>query len=161
MIDWPLDDNIIRGGKLSNTFGSDVRRRADGSAKGHQGWDLEADLGTPFFAIADGKIVAVRSGGDYGLVVIQSFTYEGRALFAAFAHLQSASVRVGDTVTRGQQLGRTGESGNARGMAKKDRHLHFEIRTSAVPGPGMIGRISPLQVFVICPLKTSVKRTAA
>ena len=49
-------------------------------------------------------------------------------------------------------IGTTGESGNAQGMPEKDQHLHFEIRTTASPGRGLGGRISPLRIFGRCPL---------
>ena len=38
--------NAIRRRALNKTFGR-VRRRADGSAKPHQGWDFEASVGMP------------------------------------------------------------------------------------------------------------------
>ena len=49
-------------------------------------------------------------------------------LFATYAHLQpgSIAVRAGERVTKGQVLGRVGNSGNATGP-----HLHFHIATGA------------------------------
>lgn len=156
MIGWPLDSNVIRRGSESNTFGM-VRHRADGSPKPHQGWDFHAQTGTPCYAIASGKIVSVTNGGDYGLVVVQSFTH-GKPLYAAFAHLSKALVKPGDVVVLGQQIGLTGCSGNAAGMKGQDQHLHFEIRTTTNPGLGLGGRQSPMTVFGVCPLKEAVKR---
>ncbi len=51
----------------------------------------------------------------------------GAGQYAFYAHLQpgSVSVRKGDRVRRGQQLGRIGNSGDAR-----DPHLHFQLSTA-------------------------------
>lgn len=156
-IDWPLDDNRIRRGALSNTFGM-VRRRADGSKRPHQGWDFTAPIGTPVHAVGAGKVIAVRNGGDYGLSIVHSFAHDGKLLFAAYCHLLSALVRAGDEVKLGQFIGESGDSGNAKGMTGDDLHLHFEVRTVARPGLGLSGRISPGEVLGLCPLKTTVKR---
>lgn len=156
-IDWPLDLCVIRGGVENNTFGM-VRRKADGSARAHQGWDFHAPIGTPCYAIADGKVEDVRSGGDYGLVLVLRFELEGRRLYPAYCHLSSTAVAKGDVVRKGQLVGKTGESGNAKGMKPADQHLHFEIRTTPSPGRGLEGRISPAEVFGVCPLKRAEKR---
>ena len=65
-ITWPLAFNLIRQRAVNNTFGM-VRRRADGTAKPHQGWDFQATVGTPAYAIAAGTVEFVRDRGDYGL----------------------------------------------------------------------------------------------
>ena len=154
-IGWPLAHNVIRLGSRSNIFGM-VRRRADGTAKPHQGWDLEAPIGTPCRAIADGRIVEVRQGVDYGLTVVQSFMHEGRRLYAAFCHLSQLSVARGDAVTRGQVIALTGDSGNAKGLTGRNLHLHFEIRDIALPGLGLAGRINPESLYGVCPLHSAI-----
>lgn len=56
----------------------------------------------------------------------------GDGLFATYAHLQPASVkvRVGDRVSRGQALGAIGNSGDSRWP-----HLHFQV----TDGPSLLG----------------------
>ncbi|HEY0413390.1 MAG TPA: M23 family metallopeptidase [Allosphingosinicella sp.] len=152
---WPLAHNVIRRNDKANTFGL-VRHKADGSVKPHQGWDLEAPIGTPCFAICDGKIDMVYNSVDYGDVIVLAFPFEGRKLYAAYAHLSSVDVTPGQAVARKQQIGRTGDSGNARGMTGRDLHLHFEIRTLPRPGVGLGGRMSPLDVFGEIPLNAPV-----
>lgn len=49
-----------------------------------------------------------------------------------YAHMSSVSVKTGDTVSYGQQLGIMGETGGAKGV-----HLHFEIHTPTVK-PGIL-----------------------
>jgi len=57
-------------------------------------------------------------------------------LYATYAHLEPGSLRVklGESVRRGQTLGRVGNSGNATGP-----HLHFHLAT----GPGLEGEGVP------------------
>ena len=153
---WPLAHNMIRRNDKANTFGL-VRHKADGSLKPHQGWDLEAPIGTPCFAISDGRIALVYNSVDYGDVIVLSFPFNGQKLYAAYAHLSAVEVAEGQSVTRGQRIGLTGDSGNARGMTGKDLHLHFEIRTMPRPGVGLGGRVSPLQVFGQIPLAAAIE----
>lgn len=165
-IDWPLDSNYIRRGKLNHTFGM-VRRNRNGTKRPHQGWDFEAEVGTPCYAIANGTIVSVVHRGAYGLRVLMRFDYDydrngsRDALYAFYAHLDRADVKVGQAVKQGQQIGLTGNSGNASTMRGPDNHLHFEIRTRRWVGRGLDGRISPLNVFRHCPLHEPVLRGAA
>lgn len=153
-IDWPLDSNVIRRGLENHTFGM-VR---NGGTRAHQGWDFYAEPGTPCYAIADGAVAMIYESEAYGLVVVCSFQYEGRTLYAAYCHLSKAEVKQGIVVRKGQRIGLTGNSGNAESMRGLDQHLHFEIRTIPRPGKGLEGRMSPKEVFGHCPLKIAVRR---
>jgi len=159
MIDWPLDSNVIRRNSDNNTYGP-VRMNSAGNVQPHQGWDFFAEVGTPCYAIADGKVALIYVSKDYGNVLVASFTHEGQTLYAAYAHMGKITVNQGAALKRGDKVGLTGESGNARGMRGPDQHLHFEIRTEPRPGMGLAGRMSPMRVFGICPLHTAIKRTA-
>ena len=77
---WPLQRNVIRGRSDHNTFGL-VRRYANGALKPHQGWDFEAPLQTPVYAVAAGEVAFVRDRGDYGLQLCIEFEFAGRTLF--------------------------------------------------------------------------------
>jgi len=154
-IQWPLAHNLIRRKAVSNTFGM-VRHNPDGSKRPHQGWDFEAPIGTPCFAIADGKVAFVNTAGDYGNLVALGFAFEGRTLYATYAHLSAIAVTLGQAVKKGDRIGLTGDTGNARGMKGPDLHLHFEIRTEPRPGRGLAGRISPLTVFRAVPLDHAI-----
>lgn len=153
--DWPLDTNIIRRSSNVNTFGM-VRRKADGSPKPHQGWDLYAPEGTPCYAVADGVIVGVSSVGDYGNTVV--LYVQKPKLYIAYSHLSEVHVKKGDVVKLGQPIAKTGKTGNASNMSGPDEHLHFEVRTMGVVGLGLEGRISPIQIFRNCPLAIPVTR---
>jgi murein DD-endopeptidase MepM/ murein hydrolase activator NlpD len=58
----------------------------------------------------------------------------------------------------GQQIGLTGNTGNAVSMRGADQHLHFELRTMALPPRGLAGRFSPMAIFGECPLHEAVPR---
>jgi murein DD-endopeptidase MepM/ murein hydrolase activator NlpD len=155
-ITWPLFKNIIRGKKINHTFGM-VRRYSNGKPKPHQGWDFAAGVGTPTYAIADGKVEFVlKNSGAYGTQICIQFKFKNKIYYAFYAHLNSTRVSQGAQVKKGQQIATTGISGNAKGLPKSEAHLHFEIRTRALCGKGLGGRVSPLMIFGICPLKSSV-----
>jgi len=161
-IGWPLVDNVIRRGSVNNTFGM-VRRNRNGSARPHQGWDFYTPIGYRCYAIANGKVVSVKNAGAYGRQVLIQFKYDFDGdgdldtLYAFYSHLSRADVKVGQYVDKGEQIGLSGDSGNARGMRGKDAHLHFEIRNRRWVGRGLGGRMSPMAVFKKCPLKKAVK----
>lgn len=157
VVDWPLDSNIIRRNSESHTFGM-VRNYSDGTPKPHQGWDLFAPVGTPCFSIADGEVIFSGPRGDLGLVII--LHHRKMNIYSVYAHLDKLDVERQDFVKLGQQIGLTGNSGNAEKMQGKDQHLHFEIRLEPYPGLGLGGRISPLTVFRKYPLTMTQKREA-
>ncbi len=162
-IGWPLDKNRIRRGLVNHTFGM-VRRRADGSKRPHQGWDLYAAPGTPCYAVADGTIALIRTDGDYGNTIVLQFLYDfdgdgdRDTLYAAYSHLSKIEVKRGDKVSLGQRIGLTGNSGNAVSMRGEDCHLHFELRSMVAPGLGLMGRYSPMEIFKVCPLDKEIER---
>jgi murein DD-endopeptidase MepM/ murein hydrolase activator NlpD len=133
---------------FGGTMGSDVRRYPTGKPKLHAGWDLYANPGTSAFAITDGTIVESKFIHGYGNTTLLEFSYQGRTLYAFYAHLTSAafhpSPRKHFRVTEGTRVAITGTTGNAAGEAP---HLHFEIRTKRHVGHFPDGRISPGEVL--------------
>lgn len=152
---WPLVSNMIRRNSESNTFGM-VRHNADGSPRAHQGWDFYALPGTPCYAVGDGTVTFSGVAGAFGLMVVLKFNFQGRDLYAAYAHLSQSLVTVGAKVAKAQKIALTGNSGNASNLIGADQHLHFEIRITPMPGLGLAGRISPLAVYQRCPLRAPI-----
>ena len=127
----PLVTMKVRRMRYSNTFGM-VRRYSDGKPKPHQGIDYHAPIGTPILAVKDGNIVGINNedNGDYGKTITLEFTNdEGEKAWAFYSHLSEIQVDLGQEVKEGDILGKTGDSGNAKGMKGEDLHLHFEYRT--------------------------------
>jgi len=103
----------------------------------HQGIDLFVPIGTPVYAIAAGKIIYShkRPSGGFGIAVKID---HGGGWTSAYAHLSEAVFNIpegkgGKTVKKGQLIGYTGDTGNAKGMTGKNAHLHFEIRYKGTP----------------------------
>lgn len=83
----------------------------------HLGFDLAAVRQAPVPAGNGGVVALARYFGIYGNTVVLDHGY---GLMSLYAHLSSIAVKEGERVERGQELGRTGESGLAGGD-----HLHF------------------------------------
>jgi len=91
----------------------------------HLGFDLASVQQAPVHASNAGVIVFADFLGIYGNCVIID---HGLGVQSLYAHLSSIGSKVGDTVTKGQELGRTGATGLAGGD-----HLHFTILLQGVP----------------------------
>jgi murein DD-endopeptidase MepM/ murein hydrolase activator NlpD len=85
----------------------------------HLGFDLASLAHAPVSASNAGRIVFADFLGIYGNCVIVD---HGLGLQSLYAHLSSIGVKVGDTVTQGQELGKSGTTGLAGGD-----HLHFTM----------------------------------
>ena len=86
----------------------------------HPGFDLAAATGTPVGSAAGGTVIHAGPAGTYGnLVTVRHENgYETR-----YAHLSAVTVKEGDVVQPGQQIGAVGTTGYSTGP-----HLHFEVR---------------------------------
>lgn len=94
---------------------------------GHRAIDVGSWVGAPAKAADSGYVVLAGGGwnGGYGNHVIVD---HGNGFTTLYAHLNSIFVRPGESVSRGQQIGTVGNTGNSTGP-----HLHFEIRYQGVP----------------------------
>jgi len=90
----------------------------------HYGFDLASTRRSPVPAANTGTVVFAGPLTIYGNTVIVD---HGLGLQTLYAHLSRVEVKVGDAVEKGQQLGRTGNTGLAIGD-----HLHFEVLVNGV-----------------------------
>jgi murein DD-endopeptidase MepM/ murein hydrolase activator NlpD len=90
----------------------------------HVGFDLASTRQSPVPAANAGQVAFAGPLTIYGNTVIVD---HGLGLQTLYAHLSSIDVKPGDTVTKGQALGRTGTTGLAVGD-----HLHFEVLVAGV-----------------------------
>lgn len=113
MLDRPVD-----GGRLSSPFG--LRRFFNGQERNpHSGLDFAVPHGTPVKAPADGIVTIVD---DYFFNGKTIFLDHGQGLVTMYCHLSAADVQVGQTVKRGQVIGKVGATGRATGP-----HLHWNV----------------------------------
>ncbi|HEV2610918.1 MAG TPA: peptidoglycan DD-metalloendopeptidase family protein [Noviherbaspirillum sp.] len=130
-----------------------------GRANKHTGLDLAAVPGTDIFAVANGEVLYAGIGGNYGNIILLKVNINdlprlqkryaesisgivNGTIYFMYAHLSTVDVkktRAGfKPVYAGQTIGKTGDTGNAKGMTeigpfrleKYGAHLHFEVRRS-------------------------------
>ncbi|MEX0955856.1 MAG: M23 family metallopeptidase [Rhizobiaceae bacterium] len=107
------------GYAISSTFG--VRRDPILKTPAmHAGLDFRVPSGRSVRATGRGTIIAAGWNGGYGRMVEID---HGDGLTTRYAHMSKISVKQGDTVERGTELGKVGSSGRSTGS-----HLHYEIR---------------------------------
>lgn len=88
--------------------------------KMHTGIDFAAPVGTAIQVTGDGKVSEIRKeSGGYGLHIIVDHGYGYKTLYG---HLKDVDVKVGQKLTRGQKIGRIGNSGTSTAP-----HLHYEV----------------------------------
>jgi murein DD-endopeptidase MepM/ murein hydrolase activator NlpD len=108
----------LKGSRLSSPFGW----RNDpftGERRHHAAIDLSAPQGTVVWAAMDGKVSALGYDRTYGNYIILSHAGGYQTMYA---HLYSTSVKKGDTVSKGKQIGTVGSTGYSTGP-----HLHFAV----------------------------------
>lgn len=78
------------------------------SPKGHNGWDISREWGTPIFAVQDGKVVTAENNplgnGEYIRILCSDGEWE-------YGHLSKIQVTLGQQVKAGDQIGLMGNTG--------------------------------------------------
>lgn len=103
-----------------------------GSSEPDRKWHLGIDVrnsspeygskaGAPVYAVSDGVITKTATSAIKGNGNTVTVYHEGEDVTTFYAHLQSYCVSIGDTVTKGQQIGVMGSSGT------DSVHLHFAV----------------------------------
>ncbi|MCL2813801.1 MAG: peptidoglycan DD-metalloendopeptidase family protein [Oscillospiraceae bacterium] len=103
----------VKGGYTTSRFGG-----------GHRGVDLVVPKGTTISAADGGTVIYAGYSSSYGNHV--KIKHNG-GFVTLYAHLSSISVKYGDKVYQGQEIGKCGSTGNSTGP-----HLHFEIIKNGV-----------------------------
>jgi murein hydrolase activator len=111
-LDWPVEGAIVyRFGRDTLPSGGIIRWNGVGIA---------ATVGTPVKAVETGTVRLVGQFGTYGLTVVIE---HGNDYYSVYSHLESAAVKLGNTVSKGGVIGKVGGENSDYGP-----HLHFEIR---------------------------------
>lgn len=85
----------------------------------HSGLDIAGERGQPVLSTAAGKVSFTGYSGNYGNLIVIN---HGFGLETHYGHLLSYTVKVGDQVKRGDQIGQVGATGRTTGY-----HLHYEV----------------------------------
>ncbi|WP_426228315.1 M23 family metallopeptidase [Pararhizobium sp. DWP3-4] len=86
----------------------------------HAGIDFRAPTGTRILATAPGTVITAGKTGGYGNMVEID---HGNGITTRYAHLSTILVNVGDKITAGEAIARSGSTGRSTGP-----HLHYEVR---------------------------------
>ncbi|MBR1532518.1 MAG: peptidoglycan DD-metalloendopeptidase family protein [Eubacterium sp.] len=106
------------------------------NGKPHTGTDFPCPTGSRVVAAQKGTVIKVRklnySYGHY-IMIYHGTDSKGRQIVTLYAHNSDILVTVGQSVAKGQQIARSGSTGNSTGP-----HSHFEViidgkKTNPVP----------------------------
>ena len=93
------------------------------SGKWHGGGDIPTPIGTSVLAADGGIVESVEYlNYSYGYHVVIN---HGNGYKSWYGHMSTMSVKKGEKVSQGQEIGKSGNTGNSSGP-----HLHFEVRKS-------------------------------
>lgn len=106
---------------------------------GHYGLDIAASYGAAEVSPLAGRVAFAgwkSNGGGY-----QVWIAHGSGIYTALYHMSSVGISTGQSVSRGQRVGRVGMSGWATGP-----HLHLEVWIG-VPWESGSYRVNPLRYY--------------
>jgi murein DD-endopeptidase MepM/ murein hydrolase activator NlpD len=104
---WPLSGTVTSG------FGYRWGRM-------HEGIDIGVPEGTPIRSAKAGTVIMASYNGGYGNYTCVD---HGGGLSTCYAHQSGFAASVGQSVSQGQVIGYSGNTGSSTGP-----HLHFEVR---------------------------------
>lgn len=113
VLKWPTD-----GTNITSYFGPRAQPIA-GASTYHEAVDIGVPEGTNVYACADGVVTTASYSNSAGNMVVID---HGNGLVSKYFHNKELKVAAGDTVTKGQIIAISGNTGNSTGA-----HLHFGI----------------------------------
>jgi len=126
-------------GPITQYFGENPQIYKQWGYAGHNGVDWGIPVGTPIVAAADGTVDKVDfENNGYGNFVKMSHMDGNQKYYSYYAHLSSQSVKAGQKITAGTQVGLSGNTGASTGP-----HLHFGIKIDG-QNPAYKGYIDPM-----------------
>ncbi len=112
---------------VNGIFVSDFGARVDpftGAVRYHKGIDISANTGTSIFAPADGTVIFCGWSGGWGLNMVIKHS---DVISTRYAHCSAIDVAVGQSVQRGDLIGRVGSTGRSVGP-----HVHYEVLRNGI-----------------------------
>jgi len=113
---WVIPTKYIR---VSSKFQPDRLHPILGYVRPHKGIDLAANTGTPIYATRSGTVTTAATGEENGNYV---FINHGDGYSSAYLHMHYYTVKAGQYVQAGEQIGVVGNTGLSKGS-----HLHFSV----------------------------------
>lgn len=141
---WEEPFVIPRDARVTSGFGRGREYNGTITSR-HMGTDFAGATGAPVVA-ANRGVVRIVDAFFYGGNVV--YLDHGAGLTSAYLHLSEQLVAQGDTVERGQLIGRVGATGRVTGP-----HLHLIVRYGSVT-------VDPLSLFAIAGDSAAVARTS-
>lgn len=132
-------DDVASGPGLRTVYftehlGTYTTGRGEGS---HPGTDISTPEGTPVVSIGNGIVVRVGNDPDgFGTYIVVKHPNvpdvekkgETSAVYSVYAHMSEALMQEGLIVSKGEQIGLSGKTGNASAP-----HLHFQMDRESAP----------------------------
>ncbi|MGN1269621.1 MAG: murein hydrolase activator EnvC family protein [Clostridia bacterium] len=122
VLSWPLPSNCTY---ISSYFGY-RDQPVPGASTYHRAIDIGVSIGTPVYSAGNGYVMTKGYSSVRGYYVMVKHADN---LYTFYQHLSSILVSQGQSVKRGQQIAKSGNTGIGSGP-----HLHFEVRTSPYYG---------------------------
>jgi hypothetical protein len=120
---WRAAWQLPRPGRVTSGFGK--ARTFNGVVQTrHMGVDFAGKTGAPIHAANRGVVALVA---DFYLAGTAVYVDHGGGLVTGYFHMSKPLVAAGDTVQRGQVIGRVGHTGRVTGP-----HLHWVMRYGAI-----------------------------
>lgn len=113
---WPVE------GYMTDGFGMRRDPFDETLSEFHAGQDIAAPTGSPVMAAGSGTVTFAGPQSGYGQLVIVD---HGRGITTRYGHLSKIEVVDGQSIGRGEVLGRVGSTGRSTGP-----HLHYEVRVN-------------------------------
>lgn len=109
---WQISQHYGERPEVYNSFG----------LPGHDGTDWAVPVGEPVFACASGKIVGVYLNPNHVWGINVRIDHKS-GYQTIYAHLSRVVVKIGDSVVKGDIIGKSGNTGNSTGP-----HLHLTLK---------------------------------
>lgn len=129
-LSWPVSTSSANWNLITSGYGR-RDQPTSGASTNHKALDIGISYQT-VYAPADGYVVIASRQSGYGNFIMIKHSNN---LYTCYGHLNSYKVSAGQTVSRGQAIAVSGNTGVSTGP-----HLHFEVRTSS----SYSSRVNPL-----------------
>ncbi len=111
--------------RITSNFNPRRRHPVTRLIRPHNGTDFGTPIGTPVLSTGDGVVTEVKKHAYAGLYIKIK---HGQKYQTRYLHLKKALVRKGQSVSRGQKIALSGNSGRSTGA-----HLHYELHINNRP----------------------------